>query len=123
MRLADAFVVDRDWISDGDFVVTCTCGQEQRLDAMTLDEGSDLTVYDCTRCENSLVGIMTDGAATDLWLSISAMTRSQGSQGHRVNGYLVGSKVDIALQPSGTGLDDAELLLGTPNFFFALRDL
>lgn len=123
MRLADAFAADRDWISDGDFVVTCTCGLQQRVGEMLLDEGADLTVYDCARCENSVVGVMTNNAATDLWLSVSAMTRSHGSQGHRINGYLVGSKVDLALQPPGTGLDDAELLLATPNFFLALRDL
>ncbi|MGI8731329.1 MAG: hypothetical protein ACR2LK_15345 [Solirubrobacteraceae bacterium] len=56
-------------------------------------------------------------------MSVSEMTRSNGSQGHRINGYVVGSKVDIALQPPGASLDDVELLLGTPNFFMVLRNL
>jgi len=37
MRIADAFH-ELGATSDADFVITCTCGLEQRLDALTLDE-------------------------------------------------------------------------------------
>lgn len=123
MRLADVFGIDREAISDGDFVITCTCGLEQRLDAMTVDEEADLTLYDCARCESSVIGIMPDVIAKELWRSVSETTRNNGIQGHHINGYVVGSKVDLALQPPGSGLDDVELLLGTPNFFMVLRSL
>jgi hypothetical protein len=58
VRLADAFPADDAAllvISDRDFVVCCTCGLEQRLDTMPLDEDEDLTLYGCARCENSLL--------------------------------------------------------------------
>ncbi len=124
MRLADAFADDDAVpdVADGDFLVNCTCGREQRLDAMLVDEAGDLTLYDCARCENSLVGIVRDDATTDLWLSTSTMTRRQEVGGHRRNGYVIGSKVDVSLRPADAG---RELLLipATPNFFVALRNL
>ena len=125
MRLADAFPADDDdpaVISDHDFLLSCTCGLEQRLDEMIVDEDPELTLYDCARCENSLVGVMRDDAATDLWLSASAMTRRQELPGHRRGGFVIGSKVDVALRPAEGG-DEVALLPATPNFFAALRYL
>jgi hypothetical protein len=110
-------------VSDRDFVLSCTCGFEQRLDAMNLDEDPDLTLYECARCENSLVGVMRDDAATALWLAGSAMTRRQEVPGHRLGGFVIGSKVDVALQPAGATAEEAVLLPATPNFFTALRYL
>jgi hypothetical protein len=123
LRLADAFRSDEDpELSDGDFLLTCTCGLEQRLDAMAVEDLGGLTLYDCGRCENTVAGIMTDDAATQLWLSTSAMTRRQEASGHRHNGYVVGSKVDVALRKPGADRD-LLLIVATPNFFAALRNL
>jgi hypothetical protein len=124
--LADAFPADDgapQAISDGDFLLTCSCGLEQRLDVMALDEDGDLTLYDCGRCENSLVGVMRDEAATDLWISASTMTRRQEVGGHRRNGFVIGSKVDVALRPAGAAGEEVALIPATPNFFAALRYL
>ncbi len=122
MRFADAFRADVPDVSDADFTLNCTCGLEQRLDAMELDDLGGLTLYDCARCSNSLAAVMADDAATDLWLSTSAMTRRQELGGHRRNGYVIGAKVDVALRPPDS---DRDLLLipATPNLFVALRNL
>jgi hypothetical protein len=124
VRIADAFPAEEVGVAvaDGDFLLSCTCGLEQRLDTMILDAADDLTLYECSRCENSLVGLMRDDAATDLWVSSNSMTRRQEVGGHRRNGYVVGSKVDVALRPADA---DGDLLLipATPNFFVALRNL
>ncbi len=123
LRLADAFASAEDpEVADGDFVLHCTCGHEQRLDTMLVDEMRELTLYDCSRCENTLVAILTDNAAAQLWLSTAAMTRRQEAAGHRHNGYVVGSKVDVALRPPGADAD-LLLILSTPNLFTALRNL
>ena len=122
MRLSDAFQTAVDEFEDGDFLLTCTCGLEQRLDTMTVDEDDGLTLYDCGRCENSVVGLMRDDAATELWTSTSAMTRRQELGGHRRNGYIVGSRVDVSLRPPDAA-GDVLLIPATPNFFLALRNL
>jgi hypothetical protein len=124
VRLADAFSADDGdaALAEGDFLLSCTCGLEQRLDAMIVDQEAGLTLYDCARCENSLVGVMRDDDATDLWISTSAMTRRQEVGGHRRNGYVIGSKVDISLRPPDAG-EELLLIPATPNFFVALRNL
>jgi len=126
MRLADVFQAGHPdapaELSDGDFLLTCTCGLEQRLDTMAFDEDDGLTLYDCARCENSVVGLMPDDAATELWTSTSAITRRQELGGHRRNGFIVGSRVDIALRPPDAS-GDVLLIPATPNFFLALRNL
>jgi hypothetical protein len=124
VRLADAFADDGvvPDISDGDFLLNCTCGLEQRLDAMLVDESGDLTLYDCARCENSLVGVVRDDETLDLWMSVSTMTRRQEVGGHRRRGYVIGSKVDVALRPPEAH-DVLLLIPATPNFFVALRYL
>ncbi|MEA2139689.1 MAG: hypothetical protein QOG56_2839 [Solirubrobacteraceae bacterium] len=124
MRIADAFAPEDGaaGVADGDFVLSCTCGLRQRLDEMIVDEDDDLTLYDCARCENSVVGVMRDEPATDLWISTNSMTRRQELGGHRRNGYVVGSRVDVALRPPDAGRD-LLLIPATPNFFVALRNL
>ena len=123
MRFADAFLPDAPEIADGDFLLSCTCGMEQRMDAMERDElGASATLYDCARCGTSIAAILTDDAATDLWLSLSAMTRRHEIGGHRRNGFVVGARVDIALRPPDAG-DDLLLIPATPNLFDALRNL
>jgi hypothetical protein len=123
VRLADAFRdVGVPQVGDGDFLLTCTCGLTQRLDATQIDEEDDLTLYDCARCANSLVGVMPDDATTALWVSSSSMTRRQEVGGHRRRGVLIGSKVDVALRPPDAR-DDVLLIPATPSFFAALRNL
>jgi hypothetical protein len=122
VRFADAFRDDDVEVADGDFLLTCTCGSTQHLDAMEVDEQDDLALYDCPRCTNSVVGVMRDDPATELWISSSALARRQEVGGHRRNGYVVGSRVDVALRPPSAE-DDVLLIPATPNFFIALRYL
>ena len=123
MRLADVFRADAPGeLSDGDFELTCTCGLTQRVDAMALDADGRLTLYDCARCATSLVGIMRDDAATELWASSTTLTRRQEAGGHRRNGYVLGSRVDVGLRPPDAERD-LLLIPATPNFFAALRNL
>jgi hypothetical protein len=121
MRIADAFWDLGPALSDGDFVLRCACGTEQRLDEMTIDVCGEITLYDCVRCQSSMAGVLPDNPADELWAP-APMTRRQEQGGHRRNGYVVGSKVDIALRPPG---EDADVLLipATPNFFAQYRYL
>jgi hypothetical protein len=50
------------------------------------------------------------------------MTRRQEPGGHRVHGYIVGSKVDVALRPAGADRD-LVLIPATPNFFVQYLNL
>ena len=65
---------------------------------------------------------MRDDAATALWASSTTLTRRQEAGGHRRNGYVIGSRVDVALRPPDA---DRDLLLipATPSFFEVLRNL
>jgi hypothetical protein len=121
MRLADAFSDVGLDLSDRDFVLRCACGTEQRLDEMTIDVCGAITLYDCVRCQSSMVGVLADNPADELWAP-APMTRRQEQGGHRRNGYVVGSRVDVALRPDG---EDADVLLipATPNFFTQYRYL
>jgi hypothetical protein len=122
MRLSDAFRTAVDEFADGDFLLTCTCGLEQRLDAMELDAEDDFVLYDCSRCATSIVAVMPINAATKLWMSTTAMTGGLQEVGaHHRNGYLFGSRVDVVLQPPGT--EQQALIPATPTFFNALRYL
>jgi hypothetical protein len=121
MRLADAFSDIGPALSDRDFVLRCTCGTEQRLDEMAIDVCGEITLYDCVRCQSSMVGVLADDPAGELWAP-APMTRRQEQGGHRRNGYVLGSRVDVALRPAG---EDADVLLipATPNFFAQYRYL
>ncbi|MDQ3677111.1 MAG: hypothetical protein M3401_09965 [Actinomycetota bacterium] len=123
MRLADAFrdPVVRPQVDDHDFLLRCSCGTEQRLNVMTICEWDDITLYDCAVCENSIVGVMTSDPMTEL-LAPAPMTRRQEPGGHRLNGYLIGSKVDVVLRSPGSAEDEV-LIPATPNFFVQYRHL
>src|SRR4051812_32481866 len=57
MRYADPFRdAGRAETTDHDFLLTCSCGTEQRLDEMGLDEAGPITLYECKRCTKSVVG-------------------------------------------------------------------
>jgi hypothetical protein len=119
MRFADAFSDLGPALSDADFLLRCSCGTEQRLDEMTIDVCGEITLYDCVRCQSSMAGVLADNPADELWAP-APMTRRQERGGHRRNGYVVGSRVDVALRPPG---EDADVLLipATPNFFVQYR--
>ena len=124
MRLADPFreagVLDGG-VRDADFVLTCSCGTQQRLDAMPIDDCGEITLYDCARCTKSIVGVMSDDP--DLALRAPGpLTRRQEAAGHRLHGYVVGSRVDVALRPEGAERD-LVLIPATPNFFERYRYL
>ncbi len=123
MQLSDAFRTAVDEFADSDFLLTCTCGLEQRLDTMELDAEDDLVLYDCSRCATSVVAVMPINAATELWMSTTAMTGGLQEVGaHRRNGLLFGSRVDVELHPPAAGEAQA-LIPATPTFFNALRYL
>ncbi|MDQ3849715.1 MAG: hypothetical protein M3296_03760 [Actinomycetota bacterium] len=107
-------------VSDGDFLLTCVCGRAQRLDAMTITECGDLTLYDCPVCDSSVVGVVS-GPAAELW-GPGPLTRLQEQAGHRLHGCIVGSKVDVVLRPPEADRD-LVLIPATPNFFIQARYL
>lgn len=123
MRIADAFrdAGIRPDLSDRDFLLTCSCGTEQRLDEMAVDLCGEITLYDCVRCTNSMVGVLADDPGAEL-RAPTPMTRRQEAGGHRLNGYVVGSKVDVAIRPVDDDRDVA-LIPATPNFFVQYRYL
>lgn len=123
MRLADAFrdPVVRPEVSDQDFLLRCSCGTEQRLNVMTICEWEDITLYDCAVCEDSLVGVMTNDSMIEL-VAPAPMTRRQEAGGHSLNGYIIGSKVDVVLRPPDSAQDEV-LIPATPNFFTQYRYL
>ena len=116
MRYADPFRdAGRPETTDHDFLLTCTCGTEQRLDEMTLDEEGVVTLYDCKNCARSVVGILTDDPDLDK-IAPQALTRWQEKAGHHLRGYIIGARVDVALRP-----EDAEkdlLLIPATRYFF-----
>lgn len=115
VRFCDAFPAT----SDGDFVLRCSCGTEQRLGEMSIDVCGPLVLYDCVRCQSSMVGVIADDPFGRL-LAPEPMTRRREQGGHRVEGYVVGSKVDVALRPPGADTD-VLLIPATPNFFVQYR--
>jgi hypothetical protein len=121
MRIADAFIAAgvKPGLSDRDFLLRCSCGTEQRLDEMTRDLCGEITLYDCVRCTSSMAGVLADNPADELWAP-PPLTRRQEQGGHRLNGYVVGSKVDIALRPPDAD-EDLLLIPATPNFFVQYR--
>jgi len=123
MRVADAFreASAQHGVSDHDFLLTCTCGAQQRLDAMTIDDCGEITLYDCARCMRSIVGVLTDDPDLER-RAPEPMTRRQEEGGHRLRGYIVGSRVDIELRPEGAERD-LLLIPATPNFFVRYRYL
>lgn len=93
-------------VTDAQFRLTCHgCDTGQTLDDMSLSAVADVTIYSCTECGKSLVGVKPfkeDAEPREL-------------SGFRLNANVVGSKVDM-LQTVGPGLPDV-LLPATPAFF------
>ena len=105
MRYADPFRdAGRPETTDHDFLLTCSCGTEQRLDEMTLDEESLVTLYECKRCTKSIVGVLTDDPDLEM-TAPQALTRWQEKAGHHLRGYIIGARVDVALRPEGAEQD------------------
>jgi hypothetical protein len=122
MRYADPFRdAGRPETTDHDFLLRCSCGWEQRLDEMTLDETSLITLYECTRCTKAIVGVMTDDPDLEM-TAPQALTRRQEKAGHHLRGYIIGSRVDVALRPEGTG-NEILLIPATPYFFVQFLNL
>jgi hypothetical protein len=122
VRYADPFcIAGRPETTDHDFLLTCACGLEQRLDEMKLDDDGPIVLYECARCETSVVGV----ASSDLAARIHApqgMGRWEEKAGHELRGFTLGSRVDVAFRPEGA---DADLLVlpATPYFFKRYLDL
>ena len=122
VRYADPFcIAGRPETTDHDFLLTCACGLEQRLDEMALDEDGPIVLYGCPRCETSVVGVTTaDLAATTQ--APQGMARWEEKAGHELRGFILGSRADVAFRPEGS---DADLLLlpATPYFFKRYLDV
>ena len=122
MRYADPFVIaGRPETTDHDFLLTCACGLEQRLDEMTLDEDGPIVLYDCMRCETSVVGVTTAELAKQIHAP-QGMARWGEKAGHELRGFTLGSRVDVQFRPQDA---DADLLVlpATPYFFKRYLDL
>ncbi|HVF79378.1 MAG TPA: hypothetical protein VNA28_13865 [Solirubrobacteraceae bacterium] len=116
MRYADPFRdAGRPETTDHDFLLSCSCGMEQRLDEMTLDETSPITLYECTRCTKAIVGVMTDDPELEK-TAPQALTRWQEKAGHHLRGYIIGARVDVVLKPEGT--EKEILLIPATQYFF-----
>lgn len=116
MRYADPFRdAGRPETTDHDFLLTCSCATEQRLDEMGLDESSPITLYECRRCARSLVGVMTDDPELPK-TAPPALTRREEKAGHHLRGYIIGARVDVALRPEGSERDI--LLIPATRYFF-----
>ena len=116
MRYADPFRdAGRPETTDHDFLLTCSCGTTQRMDEMTLDEAGPITLYECKRCTKSIVGVMTDDSDLEM-MAPEALTRRQEKSGHHLRGYIIGSRVDVALRPEGDERDT--LLIPATQYFF-----
>jgi hypothetical protein len=101
--------------TDHDFLLTCSCGTEQRMDEMALDETGPITLYECKRCTKSIVGVMTDDPELAN-LAPQGLTRWEEKAGHHLRGYIIGARVDVALRPEGTDAD--MLMIPATRYFF-----
>jgi hypothetical protein len=116
MRYADPFRdAGRPETTDHDFLLTCSCGTEQRLDEMTLDESGLVTLYECKRCTKSIVGVLTDDPDLEM-VAPQGLTRWEEKAGHHLRGYIIGSRVDVALRPADADADI--LLIPATRYFF-----
>jgi len=117
MRYADPFrEAGRPETTDHDFLLTCSCGMEQRMDEMGLDETGPITLYECKRCTKSIVGVLIDDPDLKLQAPTQGLARWEEKAGHHLRGYIIGSRVDVALRP-----EDAEadmLLIPATQYFF-----
>ena len=116
MRYADPFrEAGRPETTDHDFLLTCSCGTEQRLDEMGLDEEGPMTLYECKRCTKSIVGVLVDGPDLEM-LAPQAMTRWEEKAGHHLRGFIIGAMVDVTLRPED-GEQDVLVIPATRYFF------
>ena len=100
MRICDPFREAGWWFRVGDynFELQCTCGVTQRADALRSSERDGVTLYACTHCGTNLIGVAADdrppvkGAA--------AAMPQPSDDGHRMCGFVFGSKVDMAMWPA-----------------------
>jgi len=116
VRYADPFrEAGRPETSDQDFLLTCSCGMDQRLDEMTIDETGPVTLYDCKRCTKSIVGVMADDPKLQT-TAPQGMGRWQERTGYEMRGYIIGSRVDIAFRPPDAEADLLQIP-ATPYFF------
>jgi hypothetical protein len=117
MRYADPFrEAGRPETTDHDFLLTCSCGAEQRIDEMVIDESGPVTLYECARCTADTVGVLKNDPDAEQGVAPQGMARWEERAGYEMRGYIIGSRVDIAFRPEDA---DADLLRipATPYFF------
>lgn len=108
MRVSEAFAAAgiQPPVTDGQFSVTCDeCCVEQTLDAMPLSEVLDVTIYACSKCGRSLVGVKP-------WKE-DATPRERS--GYRLDANVVAGRADVILQLPGGATP--VLLPAAPVFF------
>ena len=96
MTISEAFREAGFWFRVGDyqFRLTCPCGAKLELDACTLIERGDLTLYACPQCEKPVAGIVANAAVTP-----APGVPAAAADGHTMCGHLFGAVVDMELWP------------------------
>ncbi len=109
MMIRDPFRESGFWfvVADRHFELRCTCGVTQRADALVTRVSDDVTLYDCTHCATTLVGIAADDRPPVVGANRSP---APDDDGLRLCGYVFGSAVDMTLWPPGA----AESFLDVP---------
>ena len=95
MQISDAFREAGFWFRVGDyqFRFTCSCGEQQALDACETAEHEGITVYVCKRCGTAVAGVTREHHVDPLG------GRAPDHDGHHMVGYVFGSKVAMELWP------------------------
>ncbi len=91
MRICDPFRAAGFFflVAERHFELTCPCGVTQRADVLTTRVEGKVTLYDCPNCGVSLIGVAKDDRVPD----------GDDADGHRMCGFVFGSKVDMSLWP------------------------
>ena len=119
MRLADPFR-DAGWwflVAERHFDLQCTCGVKQTVEDLRKRVSGKVTLYECPQCRTALVGI-----AEDDWVRpqhSDPIDLPPHEDGHRMCGFVFGSKVDMLLSPPGS--DENSLHIPARPRFFSAR--
>ena len=100
MRICDPFREAGFWflVSERDFELQCTCGVTRRADALRARVSGAVTLYECKDCGASLIGIADDERAP-VTGAAGATAPADDDDGHRMCGFVFGSKVEMAMWP------------------------
>jgi len=81
-------------VAERHFELQCPCGVTQRADALRTRDSGDVTLYECKHCDRRLIGVADDDRGP-----VEGPIPPDDPDGHRMMGYVFGSKVDMSLWP------------------------